>query len=95
MTCYFTALIDIHNPDGYEQYLKEYDEIFHKYKGKVLAVDEEPALLEGAWPSKRTVIIAFPNEVELRRWYDSEAHQSIAVHRKAASTSSVAIIHGR
>ncbi len=95
MTCYFTALINIHNPDRYKQYLEGYDEIFYKYNGKVLAVDEKPGLLEGSWPSKRTVIIEFPDEVELRRWYESEEYQFIASHRKAASTSSIAIIHGR
>ncbi len=95
MSSYFIALIDIHDPEKYEQYLAGYDEVFKKYKGKVIAVEDNPRLLEGSWPAGRTVVIKFPNDKELRKWYDSQEYQNIAKHRKEASVASIAIITGR
>ena len=95
MSSYFIALIDIHDPARYEQYLAGYDEVFNKFKGKVIAVEENPRVLEGTWPAGRTVMIKFPNDHELRQWYDSKEYQILAKHRKEASVASIAIITGR
>ena len=89
------ALIDIHDPRGYEQYLAGFDEIFCKYKGRVVAVEDAPRVLEGNWPAKRTVLIKFPDDQELRRWYDSEEYQQLVKHRQAASVATAAILTGR
>ena len=48
MRCYFVARITINDRDTYQEYLDGFDEIFTNYKGMVLAVDEEPEVLEGA-----------------------------------------------
>ena len=95
LSSYFVALIDIHDPVRYEQYLAGYDEVFKKYKGRVIVVEENPRILEGTWPAGRIVIIKFPNDDELRRWYDSEEYQNLAKHRKEASVASIAMITGR
>lgn len=95
MSSYFIALIDIHNPERYEKYLEGYDEVFNKFNGRVIAVEDNPRVLEGSWPAGRTVIIEFPNEGELRNWYESKEYQAIARHRKEASIASIAIISGR
>ena len=68
MSCYFIAQIEIHDRDEYQQYLDGFDEVFEKYKGMIMAVDEEPVVLEGEWPFTRTVLIRFPDENEARRW---------------------------
>ena len=68
MSSYFVALIDIHNPARYEQYLAGYDEVFKKYQGQIVAVEDNPRVLEGEWPAGRTVLIRFPNDQELHRW---------------------------
>ena len=52
-------------------------------------------MLEGDWPASRTVLIRFPNDDELHRWYDSKEYQMLAKHRKAASVAAIAIISGR
>mgnify|MGYP001829064539 CR=1 FL=1 len=95
MSSYFVALIDIHDPTRYAQYLAGYDEVFSKYKGQVIAVEDNPRVLEGSWPAERIVMIKFPNDHELRRWYDSQEYKNLAKHRKAASVASIAIITGR
>jgi uncharacterized protein (DUF1330 family) len=89
------ALIDIHDPQRYEQYLAGFDEVFDKYNGKVIAVEDNPRILEGNWPAGRTVVIKFSDDSELRKWYDSNEYQTLAKRRKEASIANIAIITGR
>ncbi len=95
MSSYFIALINIHDPTRYEQYLAGFDEVFEKFRGEVVSVDDNPRVLEGDWPAGRTVLIRFPNEQELLRWYESPEYQQLARHRKEASVGSIAIVSGR
>lgn len=81
MPCYFIAQIDIHNPREYQRYLDECDAVFAKHDGEYLAVDTAPTVLEGDWPFGRVVLIRFPSEIALRRWYESPEYQRILAHR--------------
>jgi uncharacterized protein (DUF1330 family) len=95
VSSYFVALINIHDPVRYEQYLAGFDAVFEKFEGQVISVEDRPTVLEGEWPAARTVLIRFPNGQELRRWYDSPEYQQLARHRQEASVASIAIISGR
>ena len=95
MASYFVALIEIKDPARYQQYLAGFDRIFDKYSGEVVSVEDSPRVLEGIWPAARTVLIRFPNEQELRRWYDSEEYQELAEYRREASVAQIAVISGR
>ena len=95
MSSYFVALINIHDPVRYEQYLAGFDAAFEKYEGQVVSVEDNPRVLEGKWPAARTVLIKFPDDQELRRWYESSEYQQLARDRQEASVASIAIISGR
>jgi uncharacterized protein (DUF1330 family) len=96
MSCYFVAQITIHDRAGYDKYEEGFDEIFGKYKGMVVLVDEEPVILEGEWPCTRTVILRFPNEDEARRWYESPEYRELAKHRHGSSSANIVLVrrHG-
>jgi uncharacterized protein (DUF1330 family) len=94
MSSYFIALIDIHDPAGYERYLDGFDAVFDRYNGEVVAVDENPTTLEGRWPAKRTVVIRFPAEEDLLRWYRSPEYQRLARLRAGAATANIAVVRG-
>jgi uncharacterized protein (DUF1330 family) len=95
MSSYFLAQLKIHDPQRYEKYLEGFNEIFAKYKGKVIAADDGPTVLEGEWSYSRVVIIQFPNENELKRWYESREYQTLAKYRIKSSQADVIIIKGR
>ena len=95
MSCYFVAQIDIRDPEGYARYLDGFDEVFERYRGTVLAVDDEVSVLEGAWPGTRTVVIEFPDRAELDRWYRSPEYQRLAAYRWAAATANIVAVGGR
>jgi uncharacterized protein (DUF1330 family) len=95
MSCYFIAQINIHDKDEYSKYLEQTDEVFEKFKGEVVAVDDAVSILEGEWPYERTVLIRFPDKKELERWYYSEAYQKIAQHRWNGSSANIVAVQGR
>jgi uncharacterized protein (DUF1330 family) len=95
VSSYLVGLIDIHDEAGYQDYLAGFDEVFARYQGQVVAVEDHPRVLEGPWPARRTVLIKFPSDAELRRWYDSPEYQVLAGLRQKASVASIAIITGR
>ncbi len=94
MAVYAIALLKIEDRAEYARYEQGFMEIFAKYKGKLLAVDEAPVVLEGAWPHTRTVLLEFPDTAELERWYRSDAYQTLAQHRFKASSGAVAVVQG-
>ncbi len=95
MSYYFMASITIRDLDEYQKYLDRADEIFARYNGTYLAVDDNPELLEGKWDSKRAVLIRFDTKQDYTDWYHSDAYQEILRHRLAASRSNTILIKGK
>ena len=95
MACYFIAQINIHDLDEYQKYLDGFDDIFKRYNGKVIAVDDKPSVLEGEWSYSRIVMIRFPDENEAKRWYESPEYQKLAQYRRGASTADALFVNAR
>lgn len=95
MSSYFIARIHIHNPEEYKKYLDGFDEVFSNYNGNVIAVDDDPIILEGEWSGSRVVVIEFPGSEDIRRWYDSQEYQTLAKHRHRASKADIMIVEGK
>lgn len=94
MTHYFVAQIKIHNQDEYNKYLDKFDDIFSKYKGEYLAIDESPSLLEGNWNYTKSVLIKFNSKEEFEDWYYSEDYQKILKHRLNAAKCDTILLEG-
>jgi uncharacterized protein (DUF1330 family) len=94
MDYYFAANIRIQNPDHYQKYLEKADEVFEKYKGVYLAVDETPQVLEGKWNYSKSVLIRFPSKEDFEKWYYSDEYQEILKFRLDASESDSILIRG-
>jgi uncharacterized protein (DUF1330 family) len=95
MKSYFFAQITIFDTMKYEKYLDGFDKVFDKYNGKVIAVDDNPTLLEGSWNHTRFVVIEFPGEDDLKSWYYSSEYQELVKYRLESSKADTIIIHGR
>lgn len=94
MSVYVVAQVEITDPDRYQHYVDGFRRTFHAFRGEVLAVDGAPAILEGDWPSIRSVIIRFDDEAEALRWYHSPEYQAAAAHRFVSARTNLALIRG-
>lgn len=94
MSVYLIAQINIRDREGYALYENGFMDIFARYRGKLLSVDESPETLEGEWPATRTVLIEFPSREDADAWYHSEAYQTLAQHRHAASEGNIVVVRG-
>jgi uncharacterized protein (DUF1330 family) len=94
MVHYFSAQISIHDKEEYEKYLENFDEIFSRYKGEYLAIDESPKLLEGNWDYTKSILIKFNSEKEFNDWYYSDDYQRILKHRLAAAKCDTILLKG-
>ena len=94
MPAYFVALVDIHDRAGYERYMQEAAGAGMPTGMRVLAMDDKPTVLEGKWHGPKTIILEFPDEAALRKWYDSPGYQAAAKIRWAATNSNVAMVKG-
>jgi len=92
MSCFFIARILIKDAEKYQQYLDGFDDVFSKYNGDVVLVDEEPVVLEGDWKHTRLVMIRFPDEAEARRWYFSPEYQQLKQFRQTASDADIILV---
>ena len=70
-------------------------EIFEKFEGKLLSVDEEPQVVAGEWNATRSVLIEFPDKPKLFAWLTSPEYQEIGEFRDAGSTAEAIIVEGR
>ena len=95
MSSYFIAQIYIHDKNEYEKYLDGFDDIFTKYKGKVVVADDKSIVLEGKWQYSRIIVIRFPNDDEAKRWYFSTEYRELVKHRHKASNAIVLLATGR
>jgi uncharacterized protein (DUF1330 family) len=94
MIHYFVAQIRIDNPKEYKKYLDKFDDIFSRYKGEYLAIDESPTLLEGDWNYTKSVLIKFNSKKDFENWYYSDAYQKILKHRLNASKCDTILVEG-
>jgi len=85
MACYFIANIAIEDDEVYRKYLDEAADVFDRFNGTYLAVDDAPVVLEGSWDYTRVVVIRFDTPADFRAWYDSPDYRRIREFRLAAS----------
>jgi uncharacterized protein (DUF1330 family) len=94
MVHYFVAQIKINDPVEYENYLEKFDDIFSRYKGEYLAIDESPVLLEGLWDYTKSVLVKFNSKHDFEDWYYSAEYQNILKHRLNSSKCDTILIEG-
>lgn len=95
MSVYVVGLVTIKDREKYAAYEKDFREAFDPFEGKILAVEDSARILEGKWPSTRTVLLQFPDEETARRWYDSGPYQKLVRLRADIAEAAIAIISAR
>jgi len=95
MSYYFVTSIKIKDNEGYHNYIDKADEVFAKFNGKYLAVDDNPKVIEGKWNYTRAVIIEFKSKSDFEKWYYSKEYQEILNYRLNNSDCDTILIKGK
>jgi uncharacterized protein (DUF1330 family) len=94
MSYYFIAQIKINDEIEYQKYIDNSEDIFRKYNGEYLSVDNEPVILEGEWDYTRTVLIKFKSKNDFKDWYNSDEYKKILAYRLKAADCDTILIKG-
>lgn len=101
-----TALLIAHrreitDPEALADYADGIDTTLAKHGGKVIARADRFEVLEGSWHSgeadddsepQRVTVIAFPDMLALKSWYDSEEYGHLkAIRQRSAKVDMVAV----
>ena len=66
MTVYVIAQLKFTDRSAYDRYRTRFWDVFRKFEGRLLAADEEPAVLEGRSDRQKVVLMSFPDETKCR-----------------------------
>ena len=91
---YFIAHIKINDSREYQKYMDKAGQVFQKYNGRYLVVDNDPEILEGEWAYTRVVLIQFESEPDFKNWYFSDEYQQILKHRLNAADCDTILAKG-
>ncbi len=92
MSIYVIAQISITDRDFYNKYQARFLDVFKKFKGRLLAADENPQTIEGVWNFEKVVLMEFPDEDAFREWAFSDEYREISKDRKAGSNGAVLLV---
>ena len=94
MTVYVIAQLSFTDRAAYRRYQDRFMGVMARYKGRLLAADESPQVLEGAWERDKVVLMSFPDEAAFRDWGESPEYQEILKDRKAGAEAVVLLAKG-
>lgn len=94
MTVYAVAQISITNRDAYNRYQVRFMDVFGRFKGRLLAADANPQVVEGPWDREKVILMSFPDERSFQEWALSPDYQAISKDRKAGSDGVVLLVKG-
>ena len=67
MAVYAIAQLTITDRAAYGRYQERFMGVMSRYKGRLLAADEHPTVVEGAWDRDKVVLLWFPDEAAADR----------------------------
>jgi uncharacterized protein (DUF1330 family) len=94
MTVYALAQLTIHDRTRYDRYQSRFMDVLRRHKGRVLAADESPQVVEGTWEREKVVLLSFADEAAYRAFAESADYQAIAADRLAGADAVVLLVKG-
>ena len=94
MTVYVIAQLKFTNVEPYRRYQEAFPAVWKKYRGRLLAADEQPQVREGKWDMNKVVLLSFPDEVAYREWAESGEYRAIAEDRMAGAETVSLLVRG-
>jgi uncharacterized protein (DUF1330 family) len=94
MPAYVVVDIDVHDPQGYEQYKAAVTASIEKYGGRYLVRGGQVETLEGQWTPGRFVLVEFPDAERARAWWQSAEYAHPKALRHATARTHMILVEG-
>ncbi len=94
MAAYLVALIDVTDPDAYQEYAERAGAAAKKRGIEFLARGGRTVSLEGSPPPGRVVILPFENMAAAQAYYDSPDYQEAKTYRDGAAKAQFFVVEG-
>jgi uncharacterized protein (DUF1330 family) len=94
MAVYVVSVVNIKNPEQYQEYAKLAPAAVAKFGGRFLARGGINAVLEGGLPANRVVVTEFPSAEQARAFYNSTEYQSARQKRINAADFTMMLVDG-
>ena len=94
MTVYAIAQLTIHDRPRYDRYVAAFMPVLTKYGGRLLAVDDQPEVVEGQWGGGRVIVLSFPDRETFTTWVTSPEYREISKDRLAAADTTGLLVRG-
>lgn len=78
MPAYLIIHFTIKNLDGFTRYASQAGPLAESYGARLLAMEDDPVVVEGGYEAGRTMLVAFPSQEVLDAWYESDENQELS-----------------
>jgi uncharacterized protein (DUF1330 family) len=94
MKGYIIAMIDVNDPDAYQEYAKRARPATEKYGGTYWVRGGRSETLEGEEAPGRVVIVEFPSYERAVEFYNSPEYQEAKSYREDAAVGRFVVVEG-
>ena len=94
MSAYILVDCEVTDPVRYESYKKAAQEAVQKYRGRYLVRGGATHVLEGYWRPHRIVVLEFPSQEAVQRFFASPEYQAACVLRAGAARMNIIAVEG-
>lgn len=94
MPAYVIAMVNVTDPEKYQEYAKLAGPANEKYGGKFLARGGKTEVLEGKFPFGRLVVNEFPSVDAARKFWHSVEYQAARQKRLTAADFHMVVTEG-
>ena len=95
MAAYVIADVrEVRNAEDLIEYRRRNTDTVANHGGRFLVRGGEATALEGEWPTRRIVVIEFPDADAARAWWESEEYEAIKPLRRGASDTNIILVEG-
>ena len=85
---------DVRDLEALQEYRRRNTDAVANHGGRFLVRGGDASVLEGEWPTRRIVLMEFPDADAARAWWESEEYEAIKPLRRGASDTNIILVEG-
>ncbi len=94
MSAYVVVQIEVHDPEGFEEYKARVPPTIEAYGGRYAVRGGAVETLEGDWNPSRFVMLEFDSVSQAKAWWSSEEYRIPKELRNRAASAQMIVVEG-